>query len=205
MAAPQSNSRPTTKTTTYGGPSAYPAGLYEDEDDILGEIARQTSHTRSNDLDIETARWTMRLAHVMDDDAAALLAVRLYLELAPEHTFETWHAHGREELGLTGPEPIFFFGLSQNGWNYPTVFSPATHTPAGHETPASVSSASSPRVPLTPPDGASPAALESALIPAFKNDEFAIEGLSPWPTVEVPGPHAANVFDTFAVAPVTVF
>ncbi|EKM53578.1 uncharacterized protein PHACADRAFT_99102, partial [Phanerochaete carnosa HHB-10118-sp] len=152
-----------------------PTDLFSDDDDILAEIPLATSRTQAHDLDLERTRYTVRLAHVMDNDAAALLAVRLYLELSSDHTLARWRCHGRAALGLAGDEPAYHFEMSQNCWNHPAVHSPAR---PGHLTPGSASTVSSGCSVDTPSDGQSPAAMEQVYVPT--TEDFNLADSQPW-------------------------
>ncbi|GJE97313.1 hypothetical protein PsYK624_135290 [Phanerochaete sordida] len=141
-------------------PSSYPTNytwatstdhLYADEDEseaLLREAAAHADWSRvraQHNVEVVGTRWTLRTAHVMDDDAAALLAARLHLAQSPYNTLEDWRESGCAALG-SGDGPAYHFLASQNGWNWPRAQSPAGHRSPEASPPSSVSSV------VTPPD-----------------------------------------------------
>ena len=149
-----------------------PVDLYADDEneDELTAISTLAEAWWHNGQDMEAVRIIMHHAHVMDTDAAEILAAALFLAQSYTHTLEKWRAYGRRTVGLVWDEPSYHFTLSQNCWNYPMVHSPVGR---GAQTPYTLSPSSSACSVVTPLDGTSPPPLVSAYMLA---DHLAVHG-----------------------------
>ena len=154
-----------------------PVDLYADDkdEDELTAISALAEARWHDAQDAAAVRTITRHAHVIDADAADILAAAIFLAQSNDHTLEKWRAYGRRAVGLVWAEPSYHFTLSQNCWNYPMVHSPVGR---GAHTPYTLSPPSSTCSVITPSDGMSPPPLVSAYMPTIHYDQLAVHGES---------------------------